>query len=132
MATCSICANSEMAELVNEMLLEKAGLDLIAEKTGAHRSSVHRHKRKCFPDWRAARLKSRSGKPLDTGRDIVLWPSGEYTWFGETIPASAIRETDAVFIIQYAEPFMEHQHALALREDAERKAKIDGIPVGPA
>jgi|SRR5882762_327912 len=130
MATCSICDRPDAASIINELLEKKTGLDTIAEQTGFHRSSIHRHSKKCYPAWRASKLKTKRGSASDSGRDIARWPDGTHTWYGESIPASAIRETDSLFIIEYALPFMEHQHALALREDAERKAKLDGIPTG--
>lgn len=77
MAQCSICVNAEVAQTVNELLYAKQGLDEIAQATGCHRSSVHRHKSKCFLAWKAARIKAKSGR-VDTssGRMLVSWPAG--------------------------------------------------------
>jgi hypothetical protein len=104
MASCSICSNPEAAEVVNEMLFQRTSLDDIAEQVGAHRSSVHRHKQRCFVAWRAARLKAKSGKTPGSGRLLALWPDGNYTYFGETIPASSIRTSDEILVVEYAPP----------------------------
>jgi hypothetical protein len=94
-------------------------LDAIAEQVGAHRSSVHRHKQRCFLTWRSAKLKAKGGKTHGDGRLVALWPSGGYTYFGETIPASSIRPSDEILAIEYAPPPDVHtaRNPLALLTD---------------
>jgi hypothetical protein len=93
MAVCSICANSELAGVINQLLFEEIGLDVIAEKTGAHRSTIFRHKKSCFVEWRAARLKAKSDKTPGDGRLFVKWP-------GEPIPAGC-GPGDDLLIVEY-------------------------------
>jgi len=132
---CSICKSAEAAAVINELLEKKTGLDSIAEQTGFHRSSIHRHHKKCFVAWRAARLKAKSGKTDGTGRLVALWPelslranldpeivAAYYSHYGLAISASDLRADDDVLVIRYTPP-------VPLRAEA----KIDGIPEdGPA
>ena len=103
MASGSICERAEGAVIVNELLEKKTALDVIALQTGYHRSSVYRHSKKCFPAWRAARLKTRLGKNGDTpGRLIVQWPDGAgCTYDGERILASAFRANDVLVCVEF-------------------------------
>jgi hypothetical protein len=103
-AECSICKSAEAASIINELLEKKTGLDAIAQQTGFHRSSIHRHSKRCYPTWRAARLKARKGNATDSGRLLALWPDGNYTYFGETIPASSVRTSDEILVVEYAPP----------------------------
>jgi hypothetical protein len=129
MAECSICLNQQSAQLCNEYLLEgKLTLAAIAEKIGSSKSAVGRHSLRCFREWKAERLRTKKGKPTDTGRLLVAWPSGECTFFGEPIAPTDIRSDDEFLVVTYALPFMEHQHALALREDAERTESLKLAP----
>jgi hypothetical protein len=134
MAVCGICANRELAEVINQLLFEEIGLDVIAEKTGAHRSSIFRHKKSCFVAWRAARLKAKSGKTDGAGRLIVSWPAlssranldpeiadAYYSHYGQTISASDLRADDDILLVRYRPPVPQHA-----------KTKIDGIQAGPS
>jgi tagatose-1,6-bisphosphate aldolase len=140
MAECSVCSNAEAASVVNELLEKKTALDVIAQQTGFHRSSVHRHSKKCYPAWRAARLKTKRTKTGDiSGRVITSWPGtspGErqYAYYDEVI--TELKETDTVFSVEYAKTRLAHVKnlrgcaltddnfeeflALALAEDAQR------------
>jgi hypothetical protein len=130
MAVCSICSNSELAEIANELLFKGTSLDDIAEQVGAHRSSVHRHKQRCFVTWRAARLKAKGGKSPGAGRLFVQWP-------GEAVP-SGIGPDDDLLVIEYSVTdvaaivargnpralgieHLDALHEIALTENAERE-----------
>jgi hypothetical protein len=131
---CSICKSAEAAGIINELLDKKTGLDAIAQQTGFHRSSIHRHHKKCFIVWKAARLKARKGSATDSGRLIVSWPAlssranldpeiadAYYSHYGQTISASDLRADDDIFQVRYAPPVPQSP-----------KTKIDGIPPGPS
>src|SRR5258707_9089792 len=110
MATCSICANVESANVINELLEKETALDVIAEKTGLHRSSIHRHSKKCYPAWRAARLKARRKNDTGTGRLIVSWPerdggAAHYSYGNEILHERDVQPTDIIFAVRYAPPF---------------------------
>jgi hypothetical protein len=134
MPTCSICDSTEAASIINDLLEKKTALDVIAQQTGFHRSSVHRHSKRCFPLWKAARLKAKRGKNDDSfGRIFVQWP-------GESVP-SEIRPNDTLLVVTYesiaislmgnprAVPFDESTadsfFDAALVEDAERARNSD-------
>jgi hypothetical protein len=133
MPVCSICEKPEGAAIVNEMLDAKDGLDVIAEKTGFHRSSIHRHSKKCFPAWRAARFKARNKNGGAPGREIVLWPerpdvgvAAHFSYFDRVLTETELRPDDIIFEIVYAEALADRHFADAIAEDAFRsKAKAE-------
>jgi hypothetical protein len=133
MATCSICERPEAASIINELLEKKTALDVIAQQTGCHRSSVHRHAKKCFPAWRAARLKARSKNDGEPGRMIVQWPDRpdvgshpHFSYFDRVLTETELRPDDIIFEVVYAEALVEQNFADAIAEDAFRsKAKAE-------
>ncbi len=95
------CFLDDIAARVNLLLAERApGLSI-------HRSSIHRHAKKCYSlRERAARLKERESVSRNERRIFVQWP--EHLLFGElagnitndadAIAAGELREADAVWI----------------------------------
>jgi hypothetical protein len=144
MPLCSICERPEAASIINEMLETRNALDVIAQQTGFHRSSIHRHSKRCFPLWKAARVKARRGKNDGApGRIIVQWPDrAALTYCSRPIALSELRENDVLLRVEFEEtpiarlgnpraaPFddrtAESFFDAARAEDAERaKIKID-------
>jgi hypothetical protein len=116
--SCSICSNSEAAVAVNELLFKGSTIDFVATETGVHRSSVARHKAKCFARWRANRLRDRKGKSDQPGVIFVQWPNSPTApehvrgtlirnWDPTPVHPSQIRPSDALFVVRYANPLPE-------------------------
>ena len=103
MATCSICSvGGETAEIVNRMLDERVNLDAIAAATGIHRSSIFRHKSKCFTIWRAARLRARNRRNDAPTRFLVEWEPNVLTSFsGDDDAVGTVKARDIVFSVRY-------------------------------
>ncbi len=116
MAECSICScavaapdGTTVREMVDRALDEKCFLDDIAAKVNLllaqhapglsiHRSSIHRHAKKCYTlRERAARLKERESESRTETRIFVEWP--EHVLFGELagkITSSDFDDADAI------------------------------------
>jgi hypothetical protein len=130
MPACSICANSELAATVNQLLFEKKStLQEIADKVGSTKSSVGRHAAKCFLEWKATRVKDRKGKTADSGRLLVQWPNEPTAELqpGDSLLVVCYQETNVADVVVRGNPRalgIEHVDALhefALAENAERE-----------
>jgi hypothetical protein len=147
--TCSICsAAADIVAGVNAELLkppsERKNLRELERLSGFSRSALSRHGRNCIPEIRLALNREKTAP--HSGREVVRWPDGKLTLYGEPFPETAIRDTDLIFVVEYAktnpatvgnpralpatEENVEAFHELALQEDAERKpeAELDSPP----
>lgn len=141
MAECSVCSRGEeAATIVNELLFAKTKLRDIETQVGVGFRSVSRHSQpnaRCpfsFTRFKAARIRNKGARR--SGRWIVQWADGSYSIDGETVPASAIRADDAIFVVVYRETPVDHfknpralaptseniaaLHLLAVAEDSQR------------
>jgi len=144
MAQCSICAYGEtVRETVDAMLDEKCFLDDIAAKVNLllaerapglsiHRSSIHRHAKKCYTlRERAARLKERESVSRNDRRIFVQWP--EHLLFGElagkttsdedAIAPGQLRSRDVLLTITFEERGQKPAHPVTLKPEEPPEGK---------
>jgi hypothetical protein len=150
MPECSVCnAAGDVKSVVDAELLkppgERKNLRELARLSGFSRSALSRHTRKCIASIRLESYREKVS-PTVGGRMVVRWPDGKLTLYGEPFPETAIRDTDLIFVVEYAKtnpatvgnpralPATQENlaafHELALQEDAERKAdaELDSPP----
>lgn len=100
---CSICANAELAQLVNEMLFKKVPQADVAIQTGVTKSTMSRHFGSCFLRYKAERNRLRSGSSLNANtRVLVQWPdSSDFAYGNNVISANEVRSNDLILVVRY-------------------------------